>query len=130
MMKIYITAGEWLNNILTNIYKGEKFIPFREAMIIGTYSNKLFSEEFLLERSEVHKVSLKEYKEKISCFINVLENINSYDEIVLWFGDEPFCVENTKIDIKTIEEHNYTNKLILNIVDEITGKVLKQSKIQ
>ena len=129
-MKINITAGECLNNILTNIYKGEKFIPFREAMIIGTYSNKLFSEEFLLERSEVHKVSLKEYKEKISCFINVLENINSYDEIVLWFGDEPFCVENTKIVIKTIEEHNYTNKLILNIVDEITGKVLKQSKIQ
>ena len=129
-MKINITAGECLNNILTNIYKGEKFIPFREAMIIGTYSNKLFSEEFLLERSEVHKVSLKEYKEKISCFINVLENINSYDEIVLWFGDEPFCVENTKIVIKTIKEHNYTNKLILNIVDEITGKVLKQSKIQ
>lgn len=129
-MKINITAGECLNNILTNIYKGEKFIPFREAMIIGTYSNKLFSEEFLLERSEVHKVSLKEYKEKISCFINVLENINSYDEIVLWFGDEPFCVENTKIVIKTIKEHNYTNKLILNIVDETTGKVLKQSKIQ
>ena len=129
-MKINITAGECLNNILTNIYKGEKFIPFREAMIIGTYSNKLFSEEFLLERSEVHKVSLKEYKEKISCFINVLENINSYDEIVLWFGDEPFCVENTKIVIKTIKEHNYTNKLILNIVDEPTGKVLKQSKIQ
>ena len=43
MMKINITAGECLNNILTNIYKGEKFIPFREAMIIGTYSNKLLS---------------------------------------------------------------------------------------
>ena len=129
-MKINITAGDCLNNILTNIYKGEDFIPFREAMIIGTYSNKLFSEEFLLERSEAHKVSLKEYKEKISCFINVLENINSYVEIVLWFGDEPFCVENTKIVIKTIKEHNYTNKLILNIVDETTGKVLKQNKIQ
>lgn len=129
-MKINITAGDCLNNILTNIYKDEEFIPFRKAMIIGTYSNKLFSEEFLLERSEVHKVSLKEYKEKISCFINVLENINSYDEIVPWFGDEPFCVENTKIVIKTIKEHNYTNKLILNIVDETTGKVLKQSKIQ
>ena len=110
-MKINITAGDCLNNILTNIYKGEDFIPFREAMIIGTYSNKLFSE-------------------KISCFINVLENINSYVEIVLWFGDEPFCVENTKIVIKTIKEHNYTNKLILNIVDETTGKVLKQNKIQ
>ena len=99
-------------------------------MIVGTYSNKLFSEEFLLERSKTHKVSLKEYKESISCFINVLENINSYDEIVLWFGDEPFCVENSNIVIKAIKENNYKNKLILNIVNEITGEVLKQSKIQ
>ena len=46
-MKVNITAGECLNEILSNIYKDEYFVPFNEAMINGTYNSKIFTNEFI-----------------------------------------------------------------------------------
>ena len=41
-MKVNITAGECLNELLESKYPGEFFIPFNEAMIQKTYSSPLF----------------------------------------------------------------------------------------
>ena len=59
-MKVNITAGSILNNLLKEKYSNELFIPFNEAMINGTYSSKLFSNEFILERAKTHNVSVLE----------------------------------------------------------------------
>jgi hypothetical protein len=101
-MKINITAGDCLNNILTNKYKNEKFVPFREAMIKGTYSSKLFSDEFIKERAiEMLEENLKHFIRSqvfidyfsmiFSCavvlflFFNIFFNISTFFEHYLGF---------------------------------------------
>ena len=127
-MKINITAGNCLNKILENKYSNEIFVAFCESMITGVYYSKLFSQEFIKERAITHNISVKEYKENLKGFLDFLNNINLYTEVVLWFGDEPFCNENKKIVLQTLVEYNYLGKLILNIVEEETGKLI-QTKI-
>ena len=129
-MKINITAGDCLNNILVEKYKEETFIPFREAMNNGKYMNKLFSEEFLIERSLTHNVTLDDYKEKINDFIEIINNIDEYKEIKLWFGNDEFCLENLKVVIQTLLLNNYKGTLILNTVVEETGEIIDTKKIK
>ena len=129
-MKINITAGDCLNNILTNKYKNEKFIPFREAMIKGKYSSKLFSDEFIRERSLVHNVSINEYQHNIKDFLDIIKNVNEYNEILLWFGNDEFCLENLKIVLQVLYQHNYKGTLILNTVIEETGEIISSKLLQ
>ena len=129
-MKINITAGDCLNNILVNIYKDETFVPFREAMNVGNYKSELFSKEFLVERSVTHNVSLDEYKEKINGFLEIIKNINKYQEIKLWFGNDDFCLENLKIVLQTIFLNNYKGSIILNTVVEETGEIINSKIIK
>lgn len=124
--RVNITAGECLNDILRQKFPGEHFVPFNEAMLHGACSAPLFSDGFIRERAAFHKVSEDEYREKQSGFLNVLEHSEEYDEIVLWFGDEPFCVENRRAVLEALKNRGYGGKLLLNIVDEETGEVLKR----
>ena len=128
-MKINITAGKHLNNMLQNKNKKEIFIPFNEAMIIGTYVSKLFSEEFIGERAATHKVSIIEYKENMMDFLSFLKSIKLYYEVVLWFGDEPFCQENVKVILQTLKEYQFEGVIILNLVIEETAEVISSQTI-
>ena len=126
-MRINITAGECLKDILQAIYPDEEFVPFNEAMIQGEYKSVLFSDEFIAERSIVHEVTEEEYRENMSGFLQLLANIKDYDEIVLWFGDEPFCRCNRDTVVKTLNQFRYNGNMVLYIVDEETGEVLQTS---
>lgn len=129
-MKINITAGECLNKILQEKYPNETFIPFNEAMIKGGYNTKLFSEEFVIERSSIHNVSKEEYENKLALFLDFLNNINKYTEVILWFGDEPFCKKNTEIVILTLKEYRFLGNVTLNIVDEETGEIFNSNLVK
>jgi len=129
-MKINITAGAELTKLLAEIYPNEVFIPFNEAMIKGTYSSPLFSEEFVKERASTHGVTLESYKETMKNFLSLIKNLNQYDSITLWFGDEPFCKANTKVVIDTLTQFGYNKELILNIVDEITCQIISSKQIK
>ena len=129
-MKINITAGECLNKILQEKYPNETFVPFNEAMIKGEFNTKLFSDEFIKERSIVHNVSKEEYESKLSLFLEFLKNINKYSEVILWFGDEPFCKKNTEIVLITLKEYNFISSVTLNIVEEETGEILNSSLVK
>ena len=128
-MRINITAGECLKDILEARYPGERFVPFNEAMIQGAYSAPLFSEGFIRERSLVNEVSEKEYRDRMSGFIEILEHAGDYDEILLWFGDEPFCMENRKTALEALAEWGYRGTVLLNTVDEITGEIKNQESV-
>ena len=128
-MKINITAGDCLNKILENKYPNERFIPFREAMINGSYTAKLFSEEFIEERAATHDISDKKYKENLQAFLTFLQDVKKYELIILWFGDEPFCNANKKTVLQTLKEYNYQGKIILNTVIEESGKILKTQSL-
>ena len=127
-MKINVTAGQFLNSKLKTIYPKKKFIPFNEAMIVGEYTSKLFSESFMEERAKIHQVSIQDYKENLREFIEFLKDIGQYDEVVLWFGEEPFCVKNTEVVLQTLQEYNFQGSIFLNIVVEETGQILKSIK--
>lgn len=129
-MKINITAGEILNGMLLAKYSKEQFIPFNEAMIVGTYTAPLFSTAFIEERAITHNVSVDEYTSKLAGFLEVLDNIERYDQIVLWFGDEPFCSANTKVVLQALKDRGYKGSLILNIVEEETTKLVKSEVLQ
>lgn len=128
MNNINITAGEILNSLLSK--KEGIWIPFNEAMNKGAYSNPLFSHDFCIERSKIHKVSLDEYITKISPFLNFLDNLEKYDQVTLWFGDDAFCIANYRTIINVLINKNYQGNIILNIVDENTGIIKKSNKIE
>ena len=122
--RINITAGDCLNEILQRRYPEERFIPFREAMIEGRYTAPLFSEAFIRERAAFHGVGEAEYRENLAGFLAVLARPEAYDEIVLWFGDEPFCVENRETVLVALRQCGYRGSLRLNTVIEETGEIL------
>ncbi len=128
-MKINITSGDMLNEILQCKYPAETFVPFREAMIKGSYDSKLFSDEFIEERSKIHGVSAQEYLEKLGVFVDILKSAKKYEEIVLWFGEEPFCAENVKVVIQSLRESGFDGKLVYNVVDENDGNVLRTTTV-
>ena len=125
-MKVNITAGECLNELLEGKYPGECFVPFNEAMIRGTYSSPLFSDEFVRERAGVHGVSETAYLEKLSGFMDVLDHAEEYDEIVLWFGDEPFCEQNRRTVIEALRMRGYRRNILLNVVREENGEIIRR----
>ena len=124
-MRINVTAGKILNKILEGIYQNEKFIPFNEAMINGSCESELFSPSFMAERAKTHNVTLEEYKENMSEFISFIENTEAYSEVVLWFGDEPFCRENVKTVLQALADRRFKGRITLNTVIEETGKIVK-----
>ncbi len=115
-----------MSSILEDRYPEERFVPFNEAMIEGTYSAPLFSDEFVRERAAVHGVSVAEYLDKLSGFLDVLKHAGEYDEIALWFGDEPFCVANRRTVLNALRMHGCSQDILLNIVDEETGIIIRQ----
>ena len=129
-MRINITAGECLKEILEAKYPGERFVPFNEAMIYGTYSEPLFSEGFIKERSAANGINETDYRNNMAGFIEVLEHIDEYGEIVLWFGDEPFCVENRRTVLEALVERDYCGIVIMNTVNELTGGIIVQESIR
>ena len=127
--RINITAGDCLNDILRRRYPEETFVPFREAMIEGRYAAPLFSAAFIRERAAFHGVGEAEYREKLAGFLDVLARPEAYDEIVLWFGDEPFCVENRETVLAALKQSGYRGSILLNTVIEETGDILQQDTL-
>jgi len=125
-MILNITAGEELNKILSYKFPNDVFIPFNEAMIKGSYNNELFSDDFMKERAITLGVSTEEYLNKMAPFVSVLNHLNVYEEIHLYFGDEPFCNANKTVVIDVLKKHNYTGKITLFTVNELTGSVLNK----
>ena len=123
MRCINITNGKYLNDYLQNKYN-EIFIPFNEAMIQGDLLYPLFDEKFINYRSTLHNVSYDYYLDNLNDFISIRNYINDIDKIVLWFGEDAFCIINLLTVLTYLEELNYNNKIILNIVDDITCNVL------
>ncbi len=99
-------------------------------MLQGGYSAPLFTKEFAQERAAVHGIGVEEYQGKLSGFMQVLEHAREYNKIVLWFGNEPFCVANRKTVMETLRQYGYSHDILLNIVDETTGDILQQELFQ
>ena len=128
MKEAHITAGECLKIVLSSLYPDITFIPFNEAMIEGDHQKPYFTFEFIKKRASVHKVSPFDYQKQMQDFLSLLENINSYQRLILWFGDDDFCIENVKFIKDLLKEYAYQGEVILHTVDEIKGTI-KNTKL-
>ena len=117
-MRYNIVAGEELKKILTGVIDNP--IPFNEDMSIGSYINEPFSESFIKERSQVHNATASLYKEKLSSFLSMINNLTKEDEIHLYFGDDATCLANRMFLIDFLR--GKASKITLHIVDEYSGK--------
>ena len=124
-MRFNIVAGEELKKIMSGIISNP--IPFNEDMSVGTFSFEPFSEEFIKERSAVHHVSPEEYKAKLTDFLSLLKTFKYDDEIHLYFGEDKTCIANRSLLIEYFGGKIKT--LMLHVVDELTGKEIKEPTI-
>jgi hypothetical protein len=115
--KIHITAGELLNEYLRKNDKG-LFIPFNEDLSTGDLSYPLLDETFINIRSRSLNVSREVYISKLDAVLSFMKNIGQYEEVVLWFGDEPFCQVNLLGVLTLLEQVKYEGNVVINIVDE------------
>lgn len=99
-------------------------------MIEGPYSSKPFSPEFLKERAAFHRQSLEQYREHMQEFLTLLDCLDQYEEIVLWFGDEPFCVKNVEVIVDTLRHRGYKKTITLHTVNEENGDILATKSLQ
>ena len=53
-----------------------------------------------------------------------------YNEVILWFGEEPFCKKNTEVVLQTLKEYNFNGKIVLNIVIEEIGEIIKTINLE
>lgn len=117
-----IVAGEELKKIMSSVLDNP--IPFNEDMSRGEWHSQPFTDEFCLERASFHNVSLNEYKEKLSLFLDLIKNIKKKDIVNLYFGEDEVCVANRTLLIDYLKPK--VDKLVLRIVDEYTGKEIKE----
>ena len=120
-MRYNIVAGEELKKIMTGVIDNP--IPFNEDMSKGTYVSEPFTEGFIKERSHTHCVSESTYKEKLSLFLSLIDNLNKNDEIHLYFGEDEVCLANRELLINYFT--GKVKQITLHIVDEYTGKEIK-----
>lgn len=125
---INITAGQMLNDMLEEQREGY-FIPFNECFIEGDYSLPFFDDSFNKHRASVHGVPVEEYTRKLKGLFDFLGNVNKYDELVMWFGDEPFCQANVKVLKQILAIYGFAGDITLNIVNEDTGEIKKTEKV-
>ena len=124
-MRYNIVAGEELKKIMLGVIDNP--IPFNEDMSKGGYTNKPFTEDFIIERSKVHNVSPSLYKEKLALFLELVKNIKSDDDLHLYFGEDETCLANRRLIIDYF--FNKVKKITLHIVNEYTGEEIKELQV-
>ena len=120
-MRYNIVAGEELKKIMSGTL--ENPIPFNEDMSKGDFNHPPFSKEFLIERATTHNINVTTYKNKLSEFLEVIQKLNNGDTVHLYFGEDSVCVANRSFLVEFLKPEVKT--IVLHIVDEYTGKILK-----
>lgn len=89
------------------------YVPFNEAMCVHPTSKPIFDDPFIELRAEGHQSSVEGYKKIV---IEPLKPLfqNSYNYIVLWFGEDVFCQMNLLTVLAYLEQSNYKGKVFLN----------------
>lgn len=97
--------------------EGCTYVPFNEAMCWGTADEQIFSEPFIEKRVQSLKSTKEMYKEIVLEPLKPLFE-ESFDQIVMWFGDDLFCQINMLTMMAYLEQINYNGDLQLCIGTE------------
>lgn len=123
-MLLNITNGDYLNDKLSAINKGE-FFAFREAMIQGETAFTVLSDDFMTARAKSLKVSECDYLKNASALLKFVKNHKGYNKLKLWFGADTFCQLNLLTLLALLEQINYGGQIELNVIDDETGEIIQ-----
>jgi len=96
---LHITNGDSLTDRLKelNLVKGE-FMIWREMLCEGPSDIKLETEKGIAKRkaflNKYYRISPEDYDEKFTSQLDILDNLETYEEIILWFEYDLFCHVN------------------------------------
>lgn len=92
------------------------YVPFNEAMCVGEASLDIFSNQFITCRCEAHNVTIEQYNQLTLKPLQILFK-NQFSRLFLWFDDDMFCQINLLTILAYLDELNYRNKIIFNLVN-------------
>lgn len=110
-----------------HLNKDGVYIPFNEAMCVGSVSSVIFSNQFIRCRCDAHHVSLKLYNE---ITLEPLKSIfkNKFANIDLWFDDDMFCQINLITILAFLDQIEYKGSVTFNLIN-LDYKVINCFKI-
>ncbi|MDR4949970.1 AraC family transcriptional regulator [Neobacillus cucumis] len=101
----------------TDFLKGERMLPFNEAMCYGSTCKDLFSHEFVEIRAKVHHVTAEQYTEHTLKPLEPLVN-KEFDQIALWFDEDMFCQINLLTILAWLDSVDYKEAVDIHIVGD------------
>lgn len=98
------------------------YVPFNEAMCVNQGTMPIFGEQFNRLRAEGHGVSPESYQEVVLTPLEPLNN-QTYQCVVLWFGEDMFCQMNLLTCLAYLEEAGFQGEIYYYNVHEGTYDV-------
>ncbi|RDY27710.1 hypothetical protein CHL78_008285 [Romboutsia weinsteinii] len=125
MKRANITNGEYFNQYFEDTYQ-EKGIPFNEAIMVGNSTTDIFSDNFCIKRAYELKVSVEEYYQKLHSFFELIKDLKSHEEIVLWFGTDTFCQLNLLTILSFLETQKYEGSVFTVIINDESCDIVRE----
>ena len=92
------------------------YIPFNEAMCVGSVSEVIFSSQFDRCRCDAHHVSFEQYNEITLEPLKALFE-NKFTNITLWFDDDMFCQINLITVLAFLDQIEYMGSVTFNLIN-------------
>ena len=115
-MTLHIASGECAADSLRKILPDAKILPFNEAMCEGESCTPIYGDRFCELRAAAYGISVPAYLQKSPR--DVLQTINKYDRIELYFDGDMFCAANAVTLLAYLEQEKYGGVLRFNLLKQ------------
>lgn len=111
---LHILNGQALQEIMvsSHLMANTNFTSFNEAMCVHEVSEGIFDQQFQELRVKGHQSSISEYEEIVIKPLKMLI-MDTFDTIVLWFGEDMFCQMNLLTILAYLEQKKYQGNVIV-----------------
>lgn len=118
-----ITNGDYFNNYFKDNIDAYA-LPFREAMMQGCATKKIFSKEFISARAISLGVQENEYLKNCADLLLAIKDLKDEGQIDLWFGADTFCQLNLLTLLAYLEQVSFKGKVFLHTIDDETFEII------
>lgn len=118
-----ITNGDYFNNYFKDNIDACA-LPFREAMMQGCATAKIFSKEFISARAKSLGVQENEYLNNCADLLSAIKDLKDEGQVDLWFGADTFCQLNLLTLLAYLEQVSFKGKVFLHTIDDETFEII------
>ena len=123
LFMLNITNGDYFNNYFKDNIDACA-LPFREAMMQGCATKKIFSKEFISARAISLGVQENEYLKNCADLLLAIKDLKDEGQIDLWFGADTFCQLNLLTLLAYLEQVSFKGKVFLHTIDDETFEII------